>query len=110
MTLRPPRVTSTALLVFCALWSMRSALQAQGLGGAGTVQGIVKDPTGGVMQAVEVKIENRVAGFSRTANTDATGHYVFSNLPQNSYHLSVAAQGFQTFERDVDVRTAIPIA
>ena len=27
----------------------------QGLGGAGTVQGTVKDPTGGVMQAVEVR-------------------------------------------------------
>ena len=28
-------------------------LSAQGLGGAGTVQGTVKDPTGGVMQAVD---------------------------------------------------------
>ena len=45
----------------------------QGLGGAGTVQGTVKDPTGGVMQAVQVKIANPVSGFTRTAATDAAG-------------------------------------
>jgi hypothetical protein len=82
---------------------------AQGLGGAGTIQGIVKDPTGGVMQSVEVKIANRVSGFARTATTDAVGKYVFNNLPPNPYHISVEAQGFQLLERDVDVRTAVPI-
>src|SRR5579862_8461167 len=68
---------------------------AQGLGGAGTVQGVVKDPTGGVMQSVEVRITNPVSGFARTTTTDALGKYVFSNLPPNSYHVSVEAQGFQ---------------
>src|SRR3954464_3957234 len=82
---------------------------AQGLGGAGTVQGTVKDPTGGVMQAVQVRISNPVSGFSRTASTDAAGRYVFSNLPPNPYHITVDAQGFQTLERDVDVRSGVPI-
>ena len=82
---------------------------AQGLGGAGTVQGIVKDPTGGVMQAVQVRISNPVSGFSRTASTHATGRYVFGNLPPNSYHITIEAQGFQTLERDVDVRSGVPI-
>src|SRR4051812_27463619 len=82
---------------------------AQGLGGAGTVQGTVKDPTGGVMQAVQVRISNPVNGFSRTASTDAAGRYVFSNLPPNPYHITVDAQGFQTLERDFDVRSGVPI-
>jgi hypothetical protein len=82
---------------------------AQGLGGAGTVQGTVKDPTGGVMQAVEVRISNPVTGFARTTTTDANGRYVFSNLPPNPYHLSIEAQGFQKLERDIDVRTSVPI-
>jgi hypothetical protein len=103
------RLTSTTFLALLWVAFVGSPLHAQGLGGAGTLQGVVKDPTGGVMQAVDVKIENRVAGFSRTASTDAMGHYVFSNLPPNAYHVSVAAQGFVTFERDVDVRTAVPI-
>ena len=83
---------------------------AQGLGGTGTIQGTVKDPTGGVMQAVEVKITNPVSGFTRTATTDATGKYVLTNLPPNPYHLSVEVQGFQPLARDVDVRTAVPIS
>ncbi len=82
---------------------------AQELGGAGTVRGTVKDPTGGVMQAVSVTIRNPVSGFTRTVTTDAQGRYVFSNLAPNPYRISVEAQGFQTTERDVDVRTAVPI-
>jgi hypothetical protein len=82
---------------------------AQGLGGAGTVQGIVKDPTGGVMQAVEVRISNAVSGYSRTTTTDGAGKYVFTNLPPNPYHISVAAEGFQPLEKDVDVRSGVPI-
>ena len=97
---------AVALLVLVATGS---PAQGQGLGGAGTVQGTVKDPTGGVMQAVQVRISNPVSGFSRTANTDAAGRYVFSNVPPNSYHITVEAQGFQTLERDVDVRTGVPI-
>ena len=88
---------------------LASSAQSQGLGGAGTVQGTVKDPTGGVMQAVPVRISNPVTGFSRTATTDAAGKYVFNNLPPNPYHITVEAQGFQTLERDVDVRTGVPI-
>ena len=82
---------------------------AQGLGGAGTIQGTVKDPTGGVMQSVEVRISNPVSGFTRTATTDAAGRYVFSNLAPNPYHVSVEAQGFQKLDRDVEVRSAVPI-
>jgi len=79
------------------------------LGGAGTVQGTVKDPTGGPMQAVEVRISNPISGFSRTTTTDAAGKYVFSNLPPNGYHLSVTLEAFKTLERDVDVRSGVPI-
>ena len=86
-----------------------ASVRAQGLGGAGTVQGTVKDPTGGVMQAVEVKISNPVSGFTRTVTTDAGGKFTFSNLPPNTYHVAISAQGFQPFERDVDVRTGVPI-
>jgi TonB dependent receptor/Carboxypeptidase regulatory-like domain len=82
---------------------------AQGLGGAGTIQGTVKDPTGGVMQAVQVRISNPVSGFSRSTTTDAAGKYAFTNLSPNPYHITVEAQGFQTLERDVDVRTGVPI-
>jgi hypothetical protein len=82
---------------------------AQGLGGAGTIQGLVKDPTGGVMQAVQVQIANPVSGFIRVVTTDTMGHYIVGNLPPNPYHITVQAEGFKTEERDVDVRSGVPI-
>jgi len=66
-------------------------------------------PTSGVMQAVDVKISNPLSGFTRTTTTDAAGKYVFRNLPPNPYHISVVAQGFMPLERDVSVRSAVPI-
>jgi carboxypeptidase family protein len=109
-TRRYLHVLSTALHIMLAVCAIGVAgARAQGLGGAGTVQGTVKDPTGGVMQAVDVKISNPVSGFTRTTTTDAAGKYAFSNLPPNPYHLSVAAQGFKTLDRDVDVRSGVPI-
>jgi hypothetical protein len=83
--------------------------RGQELGGAGTVQGTVKDPTGGVMVSVVVNLSNPLTGLRRTSTTDASGKFVFRNLPPNPYHIEIAAQGFQTLERDVDVRTAVPI-
>ena len=109
-TRRYLHVLSTALHIMLAVCAIGVATaRAQGLGGAGTVQGTVKDPTGGVMQAVEVKISNAVSGFSRTTTTDAAGKFTFSNLAPNSYHVAVEAQGFKPFDRDVDVRTGVPI-
>jgi hypothetical protein len=107
MLRRRVNVLSTVAVTVWAIGAI--GVGAQGLGGAGTVRGTVKDPTGGVMQAVEVKIANPVSGFTRTVTTDAAGKYVFSNLPPNPYHISVDAEGFQRLERDVDVRSAVPI-
>src|SRR6266480_375191 len=81
------RARSTGGIAVLCLGLFTAPAIGQGLGGAGTVQGTVKDPTGGVMQAVEVKIANPVSGFTRTAATDAAGRYVFNNLPPNPYHV-----------------------
>ena len=109
-SMRRRGVSLGTVFMFLSALSIAAISSAQGLGGAGTVQGIVKDPTGGVMQAVEVKIRNPVSGFSRMATTDAVGRYAFSNLPPSHYHLAIEVQGFVTLERDVDVRTAVSYA
>jgi hypothetical protein len=110
-TRRSLPILAAALRILAASCAIGTAsVQAQGLGGAGTVQGTVKDPTGGLMQAVDVKITNPVSGLTRTSTTDAAGKFVFGNLPPNTYHLSVEVQGFETLQRDVDVRSGVPIA
>src|ERR1700682_1303081 len=99
----------SVLLSLCSMAFAPASARAQGLGGAGTVQGTVKDPTGGVMVSVVVDLSNPVTGFKRSATTDEAGQFVFRNLPPNPYHLAISAQGFAPMGRDVDVRSAVPI-
>ena len=101
--------SSSVLCAFVICMGMAALAAAQELGGAGTVQGTVKDPTGAVMVAATVTIANPVSGFRRETTTDEMGKFVFHNLPPNPYHVAVSAQGFETLGQDVDVRTAIPI-
>jgi hypothetical protein len=61
------------------------------------------------MVAINVDLSNAVSGFKRNATTDAAGQFVFRNLPPNSYHLDISAQGFTPLHKDVDVRTSVPI-
>jgi hypothetical protein len=98
-----------AVIPVLLIFSGGLAARAQELGGAGTVQGTVTDPTGGTMTSVTVELSNPVSGLRRTATTDASGRFTFRNLPPNNYHVAVAAQGFARFETDVDVRSAVPI-
>lgn len=112
MRFRARRFTCREVLFASMLALMVGAagsLRAQELGGAGTVQGTVKDPTGGVMVAVAVDISNPVSGFKRSTTTDAAGRFVFRNLLPSVYHVAVTAQGFQPLEKDVAVRSAVPI-
>jgi hypothetical protein len=108
-TITRGRRGASAAAVLLVVVAVTATAAAQGLGGAGTIQGVVKDPTGGVMQAVQVRITNPVSGYSRTLSTDEAGRYSFGNLPPNRYHVTIEAQGFQTLERDVEVRSGVPI-
>ena len=53
------------------------------------VSGTVKDPSGAVIPGATVTIYNPVTGFDRTASTDASGGFTFTNVPFNPYHLTV---------------------
>ncbi len=100
----------TCTLLAAALFvSTGTVAAAQGLGGAGTIQGVVKDATGGVLPGTTVVITNPVTGFKRETVTDAQGQFAFRNLPPNAYRLQVSLQGFKALEKDVDVRTSVPI-
>jgi hypothetical protein len=86
------------------------ALPAKGqLGNSGSIDGIVKDPSGGVVAGATVEISYPVSGFQRQATTDADGNFKFTNVPFNPYHLTVTAPGFAPFTQDVDVRSTVPM-
>ena len=103
------RIARSVLIAITVFVSFSSSLTAQSVGSAGTVQGKVLDPSGAVVPNAVVEIQNPVTGFQRTTNTDNDGAFVFRNVPQNPYHVSVKATGFSTVQQDVDVRSGVPI-
>jgi len=78
------------------------------MGNSGSIEGVVKDPSGGVVAGATVEISYAVSGFHRETATGSDGSFKFTNVPFNSYHLAVTAGGFDSFAHDVDVRSAVP--
>lgn len=78
------------------------------LGNSGSIAGVVKDPTGGVVVGAKVEVTNPVSGFRRETTTDDEGVFHFTNVPFNPYHLAVTASGFDSNSQDLDVRSTVP--
>src|SRR6266849_5654577 len=79
------------------------------LGNSGSIEGVVKDASGGVVAGATVEISYAVSGFKRETTTGSDGSFKFTNVPLNTYHLLVAAVGFANYMQDVDVRSGVPV-
>jgi hypothetical protein len=79
------------------------------LGNSGSIEGVVKDPSGGVVVGAVVEINNPVTGFRRSVTTSRDGSFRFTNTPFNPYHLTIAAPGFASASQDLEVRSTVPI-
>jgi carboxypeptidase family protein len=97
-----------SVLGFVLLLTAASA-KAQ-LGNSGSIEGVVKDPSGGVVAGATVEISYPVTGYQRQATTGSDGAFRFTNVPFNGYHLVVTASGFGSYTQDVDVRSSVPVA
>ena len=91
-----------ALVLFLAML----AASAQS-GNAGTVRGTVNDPSGAVVPNATVTLDNARSGLLRTVQTDATGQFVFSNIPFNPYRISITAHGFVPLSKEFELRSVV---
>jgi hypothetical protein len=80
---------------------------AQG-GNSGSIEGVVKDLSGGAIVSATVEISDPVSGFTRATNTAGDGTFRFTNVPFNGYHMTVTADKFAAYVHDVDVRSVVP--
>src|SRR5579872_455224 len=94
-----------ALMVLISI----SVARAQSVGNSGSVDGTVTDTSGAVIPNAKVEIRNPVSGYDRSATTDKTGRFQFTNVPFNPYHLTVTAEGFSPFVQDVEPRSTVPV-
>jgi outer membrane receptor protein involved in Fe transport len=70
----------------------------------GSIEGVIKDSTGGTMPGVTVTAKQTATGTVLTAITDVTGVYRFPALQPGSYSVSATLQGFAPQSQDkVDV-------
>jgi len=58
------------------------------------IAGLVKDPSGAIIQGAVVEIKNLASGFKQHAKTDLAGRFAFEPLPAGTYQLTVNANGF----------------
>ena len=86
-----------------------SVVRAQSAGAAGTVDGTVTDPSGAAIPGATAQLKNQLAGYQRSATTDASGAFHFLNVPPNPYQITVSANGFTSSTQDVTVRSSVPV-
>jgi hypothetical protein len=90
----------------CFLFLTVAPVKAQN---AGSIEGVVKDPSGKVVADAKVAINNPVTGLQRAASTGDDGSFRFTNIPFNPYHLTVTSQGFASYSQDVEVRSTVAV-
>ncbi len=100
------RLGSYSILAMVLLFSV-ATVRAQ-IGNSGSIAGVVKDPSGGVVAGATVAISDPVSGYSRQTTTGSDGAFRFTNVPFNGYHITVTANGFAPLAQDVEVRSVVP--
>lgn len=71
----------------------------------GTIQGLVKDPSGAVIPGASVKIIQIATNSTYGLVTNGEGLYIAPNLPVATYKVVIQAEGFSTFSREpIEVR------
>jgi hypothetical protein len=93
-----------SLLIVLALSSSLARAQA---GNAGAVRGTVTDPSGAVIPGATLHLTNDVSGLDRTATTNATGQFEFTNIPFNPYQVTVTAAGFSQLKQNFEIRSSV---
>ena len=63
----------------------------------GSINGVVKDPSGAVAQGIQVTVTSLGTGAVFHATADETGAYFVRGLAPGVYTLSMQAQGFKQF-------------
>ncbi|HUA62793.1 MAG TPA: TonB-dependent receptor [Verrucomicrobiae bacterium] len=93
---------------FTTLFLLAGASYGQ-VGGTGTIQGTVTDPSGASVSGASVTATNLATGVKTERKTTDAGFYVLSLLPAGEYTVTVSANGFQNFIQDHVILDALQV-
>ena len=79
-------------LLFVALFA--SGAHAQSENGSASLEGVVRDQNGGVIQGATVSVKNTGTNQTRTVTTDSNGSFSVSVLPVGDYDITTQSAGF----------------
>ncbi len=66
----------------------------------GAINGTLNDPSGGVVPAAQVTLQNTGTDDTRTATTNDSGYYQFNNLPPGQYRIVVKQSGYKQLTQE----------
>jgi hypothetical protein len=78
----------------------------------GSISGVVKDVTGGVIPGATVVALNTATRVQQTTRTDVKGFYSFPVLPVGPYEIEIGFRGFKPYQREglvLDVNSALEV-
>ena len=80
----------------CLLTAIAAVVATAQVGGSGTIQGTVTDPSGAIVGGAAVVATNVETGVQTSRKTTDAGVFVLSPLQPGEYTVTVTADGFQT--------------
>ena len=102
------RVLGIAALGLFAFTLTRGVF-GQSLGNAGTIEGVVVDPSGAAVARAVVSVHNPLSDYRQSTLSASDGSFRLVNVPPNPYHLEIRASGFVVFSQDVTIRNSLPV-
>jgi hypothetical protein len=97
---------TTALLLFVAISTLHASEMQSPT--TGSISGTVTDSTGAAIPGATVEVVKPSAEVQQSTKSDASGHYVFTNIPEHTYRLRVSAKGFATAIQAITIHAGIP--
>jgi hypothetical protein len=104
MSFQPGTISRILFIMMLSLFALR--LTAEG-NNADPVRGAVSDPTGAVIPGATVRLVNQASGLDRTVATDATGQFIFTDIPFKTYRIYASANGFSPLSQIVEIRSVV---
>jgi hypothetical protein len=88
-----------SLLTVLILFSVWAFGQAE----TGTINGTVTDKSGAVVVGATITATSIATGLTRTTKTKSAGEYAITNLPPQTYEVTIETPGFQKYTQRIKV-------